>query len=304
MLLTNVGAAHSVRGPRTVLTCMYALRSISWENTGCEPNEHGSDSPHDRMITLALGWLQGKFHANNMVIYRLWERHNYYYAFEHFDEIYQRHLPAHTTMEAKQIAFDEHAREINEAQVREGSEITSLAIIKEALQQILKRGLRWTALVTAFESEEILLLDQDAPLFENSTLGDVLLDCSDNDFEWMKGFLLLPENGLKNTCFRLSGISNMLKDLSDTGHDSPVRPYLETEVKRRIENAIPQADSAPDFSSERVFESLRDRAIVDIFGIRSRMMNGPLPDDFPIQQLQTTDPMGKQIWESPNISCN
>lgn len=66
-----------------------------------------------------------------MVIYRLWERHNYYYAVEHFDEIYQRHLPAHTTMEAKQIAFDEHAREINEAQVREGSEITSLAIIKE-----------------------------------------------------------------------------------------------------------------------------------------------------------------------------
>jgi hypothetical protein len=131
MLLTNVGAARSVRGPRTVLTCMYALRSISWENTGCEPNEQGSDSPHDRMITLALGWLQGRFHANHMVIYRLWERHNYYYAVEHFDEIYQRHLPAHTTMEAKQIAFDEHAREINEAQVREGSEITSLAIIKE-----------------------------------------------------------------------------------------------------------------------------------------------------------------------------
>jgi hypothetical protein len=177
------------------------------------------------MITLASGWAEGKFHANNMVIYRLWERHNYYYAVEHFDKIYQRHLPTHTTMEAKQIAFDEHAREIQEAQVRGESQITSLAIIREALKQILKRGLRWMALVNAFESEEILLLDQDAPLFENSTLGDVLLDCSDDDFEWMKGFLLLPENGLKNTCYRLSGISNMLKDLSDTGHDSPVRTW-------------------------------------------------------------------------------
>jgi hypothetical protein len=274
---------------------MYALRLISWENTGCGPNEQRSDSPHDSMITLAVGWLEGKFHANNMVIYRLWERHNYYYAVEHFDKIYQRHLPTHTTMEAKQIAFDEHAREIQEAQVRGESQITSLAIIKEALKQILKRELRWMALVNAFESEEILLLDQDAPLFENSTLGDVLLDCSDDDFEWMKGFLLLPENGLKNTCYRLSGISNMLKDLSDTGHDSPVRPYLETEVKRRIENAIPQAESAPDFSSEMAFGPLRDRAIMDIFGIRSRIMDGPPPDDFQIQQLQASDPMGKQI---------
>ncbi|KAI7492085.1 hypothetical protein KC367_g9224, partial [Hortaea werneckii] len=155
-----------------------------------------------------------------MVIYRLWERHNYYHAVKDFDEFYQRHLPTHTAMEAKQIAFDEHARKIHEAQVRGESAITSFATVREALKQILKRGLRWTALVTAFESEEILLLDQDAPLFENSTVGDVLLDCSDDDFEWMKEFLLLPENRLKSICFRLSGISNMLKDLSDTGHDS------------------------------------------------------------------------------------
>jgi hypothetical protein len=256
------------------------------------------------MIMLALGSLEGKFHANNMVIYRLWERHNYYYAVEDFDELYRRHLPTHTTMEAKQIAFDEHADKIHEAQVRGGSEITSLAIIKEALRQILQRGLRWTALITAFESVEILLLDQDAPLFENHTFGDVLLDGSDDDFGRMKEFLLLPENGLKNICFRLSGVSNMLKDLSDTGRDSHVRPYLETEIKRRIEDVFQQAERAPEFSSEIVFESWRDRAIVDIFGIRIKLVDGPLPDDFSIRQSPATDSMGKQKWESPNISCN
>ena len=130
-----------------------------------------------------------------------------------------------------------------------------------------------------------------------------LLDCSDDDFEWMKEFLLLPENRLKSICFRLSGISNMLKDLSDTGHDSQVRRYLETEIKGRIEDVIPQAERAPDFSSEIVFDSWRDRAIVDISGIRIRLVDGPPPDDFSIWRPPTTDPRGKQMGTS-NISCN
>ncbi|KAI6788501.1 hypothetical protein KC332_g11455 [Hortaea werneckii] len=82
----------------------------------------------------------------------------------------------------------------------------------------------------------------------------------------------------------------MLKDLSDTGHDSQVRRYLETEIKGRIEDVIPQAERAPDFSSEIVFDSWRDRAIVDISGIRIRLVDGPPPDDFSIWRPPATDP--------------
>ncbi|KAI7458417.1 hypothetical protein KC357_g9265, partial [Hortaea werneckii] len=69
-----------------------------------------------------------------------------------------------------------------------------------------------------------------------------------------------------------------------------VRRYLETEIKGRIEDVIPQAERAPEFSSAIVFDSWRDRAIVDIFGIRIRLVDGPPPDDFSIWRPPATDP--------------
>ncbi|KAK5674179.1 hypothetical protein LTS10_013076 [Elasticomyces elasticus] len=97
-----------------------------------------------------------------MVIFRLWERHNYLNAVQLFDEIYQTKLSVHSPEDARLTVFNAYATETRETQIRKGSEISTAVIIEGALEHILRRGLRWKALLHVVGSPKVLLLDQDA----------------------------------------------------------------------------------------------------------------------------------------------
>jgi hypothetical protein len=263
--------------PHTVLRCLHALTDVNWDETGI-PSLFDGEEPFTEISrsfgTVIVCYLYGEFNPANMVLYRLWERQNYLIAQQKCDEMYQAHLPGKSIAEARDLAVPQYVREETDKRINNWSEITPEQI-SEGIYLILRRAARWRTLVSAFESMEILLIDQRKQLLRsNTTLEDVLENGTDEEFEELKQFFLDPSNRVKDSCLRLTGVSKMIRNLVDEPLDTEIRRYLAEEIKSRVQavfgESIPDLD---DTSTEmlKIHPGPPQRYIVDIFGIRIRI---------------------------------
>lgn len=245
------------------------LTQINWDGAGFFDTEAPEDT-NDILgfNAIAMGFLIGKYTPSNMLLYRLWERENYIRAQERFDEIYRAQLPCQSFLEAKRLAIQQYTQEILDHQIEKESEISSREDVEGAVFHILRRGARWTELMHAVDSPEILLIDQTMHVMDEDTIiGNVIEHGTNEEFDVMKEFLIAPENRVKEDCLRLSGVSQMALDLADSPRNSPLRNYLTTAIRDRIEvvyGRLPQLNG-----NERIpfFCGRPQRDIVDIFGI-------------------------------------
>ena len=261
---------------RQVVAGMYALCHIQWENTGLYDNdvlrsEHNFRPDAQNTLTLIECLSLGNFRPSNVVLYHLWERENCIRLWDEFDTLYQTILTRENPANAKQLAKEQYAQKILRDRTNEGSQMLSLDACKEAVNHVLLRGQRWKALVHAVQSADILVIFQSRGTADKySIIGDVVDHGSDEDFDRIKRLMLSPEYHLQETCFRLTGVRDMIFELSNTPVRSELRKYLATAIKTRIESVFePVGEKWPDTLSRRMLiitDSLQ-RDIVDILGI-------------------------------------
>jgi hypothetical protein len=234
--------------------------------------------------TIIRGILSG-FSSSNLVLYRLWERDHYYSAFAEYNEILESYQSGGVPHQAREMAKQEYAKRKWEKFGGGRASARSREQIFAAVNPILQRGARWTALVNATQSEEVLLVNEDRPLMDaTTTIGKVIASGTDEEFEVMKKFLLSEENNFKECCLRLTGVRRMIINLSDTPKkDKELRGYLIKAVEERIKNIFGSAgladDNPLDEKNEIKFDPLQ-LAIWQLFGIDINFENGPLPPDF------------------------
>jgi hypothetical protein len=226
-----------------------------------------------------------------MVLYRLWERGCYCRAQERFDEIYQAHLRGRTPAEAKRLATQQYVQETLDKQVEGRSKVSSPTYVETTVKTILQRASRWTALVKATNSAEILLIDQSTHITpHNMTLGNVIVNGTDDEFEEMKSFMMSPESLVKEDCLRLSGVSDMIFDLATAKEDSELRGYLAKVIKMRIESVFGPPQEMPGESFEGSIKFFNGRPqcfIMDIFGLL-----GHFRHDCPLAGATSSYPLG------------
>ncbi|KAI4167179.1 MAG: hypothetical protein LQ343_007412 [Gyalolechia ehrenbergii] len=270
---------------------MYALSHIQWDNTGLYDNDTLRNEQNFRpngQITLTL--IQclslGNFRPSNLVLYHLWERENCVRLWDKFDDLYQTFLTRENSANAKHLAKEQYAQKILRDRIDEGSSLSSLDAVKEAVDHILLRGKRWRALVQAVQSADILVMYQSRGTADKySSVGHVVDHGSDEDFDRMKRLILDPVNHLQETCLRLTGVRDMIFELANAPIHSELRKYLATAVKFRIESIFePIEEKWPDVLSHRmlIITDYLQRNIVDILGICikvefdwSQVRNGP-----------------------------
>ena len=278
---------------------MYALCHIQWDNTGLYENdvvrsEHNFQPDMQNIRTLIECLSLGNFRPSNVVLYHLWERENSIRLWDEFDTLYQTILTHENPATAKQLAKEQYAQKILRERINQGSQLSSLEACKEAVNHVLLRGQRWRALVQALQSADIVVMFQSLGTVDKySIVGDVIDHGSDEDFDGMKRLMLKPEYHLQETCLRLTGVRDMIFELSNAPVRSELRKYLATAIKTRIESVFEPVDEKwPDTLSCRtliITDSLQ-RNIVDILGICiniefdwSQVQNAP--EDSPGGQL-------------------
>jgi hypothetical protein len=200
---------------------------------------------------VANGHLVG-FSPSNFVLYRLWERERYHSANGHFDTLLQSFLPDHTPDQSRQLAFEAFEEEEWNRRPRQGIDRNQFSL---ALERILKRGARWEALLRAVGSDEVLLVDEDRPLMdETTTLRAVIESGSDEEFNTVKDFLATGSN-LGDVCLRLSGVRRMIRNLADTPREQAgVRSYLVNAITERIRQVFGEPELVQDAPLEETRE--------------------------------------------------
>lgn len=159
--------------------------------------------------------------------------------------MYQDNMPGRSTTEARRLTVAQYIREETEKMAPTQSQLQP-EHITEAVHVMLRRASRWTALVEAIDSAEILLVDQTKHVMqEHTTIGQVLEAGTDEEFEELKVLLLKPTNRVKENCLLLSGVSNMIIALADALVDSDLRRYLAETVKLRIRDVYGEPFAAP-----------------------------------------------------------
>lgn len=252
---------------------MYALCHIQWDNTGLYDNdtlrnEHGPNGQGSLNLCLSLG----NFRPSNVVLYHLWERDNCVRCWDEFDNLYQTILIRENPENAKNLAKEQYAQKILRDRNNAESPLT-LDTVKEAVDHILLRGQRWRALAQAIQSAEILVSYQSRGTWDKySIIRDVVDHGSDEDFDRMKRLILNPEYHLQETCFRLTGVNDMIWELANAPVGSELRKYLATAIKTRIELVFGLVEEKwPDVPSLNfrllIVTDYLQRNIVDILGI-------------------------------------
>lgn len=202
-----------------------------------------------------------------MVLYQLWERRHYCIAQERYDELYQANLPNNSAAEARSLAVAQYIQETTEKLETDYSDCGKPGTIRNAVNHILRRASRWTALINSVKSREILLIDQNQHVMRPETIiGNVIEQGTDAEFDEMVDFLLDPKNLVKDNCLRLSGVSEMISDLADAQDGSELREYLARQVKRRVQDVFGDVAVAPT-EKLKVVEGPSQLDILAIFGI-------------------------------------
>jgi hypothetical protein len=150
--LHTEAAGSLFQGPVTVLRCIQKLADISWDDLAY-PNfeESGHETPSGGLLGLGLqaiipGTLSG-YSPSNLVLYRLWERDRCCAANNGYSNILQSHQSGRAPHEAREMARQELVeRKWAQAPDRSRDKIA------EAVDYILRKGARWTNLVSAVES--------------------------------------------------------------------------------------------------------------------------------------------------------
>lgn len=265
-----------MREPHTVLRCLEVLTQINWDGAGFldTVTPEGTNDIILGFNAIAMGYITGEYTPSNMLLYRLWERENYIRAQQRFDEIYRAQLPCENFLEAKRLAIQQYTQEILDHQIKKESEISSREDVEGAVFHILRRGARWTELMHAVDSAEILLIDQRMHVMKEDTIiGNVIEHGTNEEFDVMKEFLIAPENRVKEDCLRLSGVSQMALDLADSPRNSQLRNYLTTAIRDRIELVYGRPAQLPELNHHGKIRfpcGRPQRDIVDIFGIMLR----------------------------------
>jgi hypothetical protein len=267
------GGSDWMLQPNLALKCLHVLTDIDWNETGI-PNLFGDEeSPFNfgrSFGAFIIGCLKGEFSPATMVMYRLWEREKYLVAQQKCDEMYQAHLPGKSIAEARNLAVSQYVQEVIDLRANNGSELTP-EHFREGVDLILRRAARWMSLVTAVGSIEILLIDQGVQaLRDDTSIGHVIEEGTDQEFEELKQRLLEPSYGIKNDCKRLTGVPKMIRDLGNALPDTDIRRYLAEEVKTRIQDvfgeSIPNLEDNPP-GMRKINPGAPQRYINEIFGI-------------------------------------
>lgn len=229
---------------------------------------------------VCIGFVTG-FSPSNLVLYRLWERENYIAAKKAFDAMLRSFLPDHTPHQARQLAVEAYVEDKLSKQPRNETYRRPRDLIYLAVEEILKRGARWAALLDAVESEAVLLINEDRHLMgERTTLRDVIEMGTDDEFERVRQILLSGENNFKECCLRLSGIQSMIMDLANTPRaQAEVRSYLIKAITARITQIFGEPGYVQDDPLEEkreVFGSF-EALIVHVFGIYIGTEGGKIP---------------------------
>jgi hypothetical protein len=126
------------------------------------------------------------------------------------------------------------------------------------LDQTRLIGSRWNKLVHAVGSQEVLLVSvDDEDLWDDDPDPiQVIEEGTEEAFQQCKERLLSYDLGLKDTCLRLSGVSNMILALRKLDEDSEARKFIEGEVKRRVQEVL----GKPEWSESDGDKSDGDKA--------------------------------------------
>jgi hypothetical protein len=259
------------------------LADISWDdlaypNFEKQPENGKPYGGSFGLLAIILGTLS-EFSPSNLVLYRLWERDRCCAANNEYGILYKSYQSGRSLQEARHMARQELVtRKCDKAPGR------SRDSIAEAVDHILRKGARWTDLVSAVESMEVLLVDEDRHLRDSTTtLGKVIAHGTDEEFEAMKAFLLSEENTFKECCLRLTGVQRMITDLSETRKSqTELRAYLVKAIGERIEYVFGPSGRAED-PLEEITEIKSDPlqfTIWHVLGIQIEFCNEPAPPDF------------------------
>ncbi|KAI4212723.1 MAG: hypothetical protein LQ351_004615 [Letrouitia transgressa] len=259
---------------------MQALCHIQWDLTGLyddsisrsKNNSKFTGQMSQMTITLMECLTLGKFRPSNVVLFHLWERVNCIHLWDEFDNLYQNILTQENPANAKHLAKERFLQKILRERTEKGWLPLSLDHARQAVNHILLLGERWTGLVLAVQSAEILLIYQDRGVVDECpNVGDLIESVSDEGFDYLKRQLLDPKNRLRETCLRLTGVRDMIDELANAPLGLELRKYLAMAIKARIESALgPVEEKWPDVPVSRKFLTIVDylvKARVDILGI-------------------------------------
>lgn len=265
--------ATSLDEPKTVYACMLSLENIVWDYAGLFDAAAPEASSIVGYTGVAMSALKGEMYAPNLVAFQLWERGNYIHAWDKFNEMYRAHLVNTNASEAKRLTTEEYVQEVCDSQINKDSQISSRGDIEEAVRHILHRGDRWRSLVDAVGSAELLLMDDRFHIGVRKAIGDIIKDGTSQEFDKLKNDLLLPEGHVRDICMTLTGVSEMIFQLSDSAKDSEIRQYLANAITGRFRHIFGQRGPDTRRDPDRKVVNSLDyllRSIVDIFGISIR----------------------------------
>lgn len=262
---------------------MYSLGSITWDYAGLYDAAAPEESSLVGSMGVASSVFRGEMYAPNLVLFQLWERNKYIDAHEKVDELYRAHLSQTNASEAKHLATEEYIQEVHARQIEKDSDISSREDINQAVRHILHRGARWSSLVAAVGSAEVLLMDDRLYIGVVKAIGDIIKDGTDEEFDKLKTDLLNVEGRVRDTCLALSGVTEMLFELSESPKDSITRRNLTRAITGRFDNLFGQP--GPDMRRDpdkkvAICSDYLLRSVVDIFGfsIRFPEARGQLSD--------------------------
>ena len=279
----DVTSISIITEPRSVLECFYTMKSISWETTGlCPDSQDTSMSGISQSFwTIITCFLRHEFTPSNLVLYRIWQRDGYLRTQQAFSDIYRVKLQDMPRSQAKEEATREYIQSLAQKHSTTHSEM-SPGVFSSVVRKILRTASRWAALVNACESLEIILLDQKCH-FHDKTIGEIIEQGTNEEFENWRNSILSPEVHLKEDCMRLSGVVRMIQKLSDSTQSSEVRQILAEEVQERFQIWGERLEGSDQTDQEepilRLPEILQERFVNEIFGITIILENvGPNPD--------------------------
>lgn len=259
------------------------LADISWDDLAYPNLEEspGDGEPWGGSLgfqAIILGTLSG-YSPSNLVLYRLWERDRCCAAINEYGKLLKSIQSERGPHRAREMAKEEFVnRQWQKARDRSRGEIA------EAVDLILRKGARWTDLVSTVESMEVLLVDEDRHLRDSTTtLGKVIAQGTDEEFEAMKEYLLSEENTFKECCLRLTGVRRMIIDLSETRkRETELRVYLVKAIRERIEDVFGPSGCTDDSLEEttQIEPDPLQFTIWHVLGIHIKFCSGPPPPDF------------------------
>ncbi|KAK2749946.1 hypothetical protein FQN55_002663 [Onygenales sp. PD_40] len=201
-------------------TLFLYLKNVDWLHLSCPPAEFGSDpfAAMFRSSTCPVPNLLGPPLGKRQLYLEVWAESEKLKRTSQLPYNMPLDTSIITTMVTK--LQREHPRRAS---------MSSFEDLSQICGSYIHYGACWNKLRTSLHTDEVLLID---PEFSFD------IPNPRTTFESAQQIWLYQISGLKEFCQKLSGLSQMILNLAQTGPNSPVRPFLASKILDRLNEVL------------------------------------------------------------------